>query len=106
MFAKYQGVFRSRWKAVWWALGICGTAYCTVPSQDGKADPATRAVLAAVGPALPDSATRDLTPQEEAALKAVTGEGGGIGAVAGDMPGASPTPEAKHVNPWALPGKG
>ena len=106
MLAKYQGVFRSRWKALWWALGVCTTAYCTVPSQDGKADPATQAVLAAVGPALPDSATRELTPQEEAALKSVAGEDGGLGAVAAAVPDAGPTPEPTHVNPWALPGKG
>jgi len=34
MFNKYQGVFRSRWKALMWAAGICLTAYCTVPSQE------------------------------------------------------------------------
>lgn len=34
MFNKYQGVFRSRWKALTWAAGICLTAYCTVPSQE------------------------------------------------------------------------
>jgi hypothetical protein len=34
MFAKYQGVFRSRWKALFWAAGILMTAYCTVPSPD------------------------------------------------------------------------
>ena len=34
MFAKYQGVFRSRWKALFWAAGILVTAYCTVPSPD------------------------------------------------------------------------
>ena len=106
MLAKYQGVFRSRWKALWWALGVCTTAYCTVPSQDGKSDPAEQAVLAAVSPALPDSATRELTPQEEAAMQAVTGEDGGLAAVAGAVPGAAPTPEPTHVNPWALPGKG
>ena len=37
MFAKYQGVFRSRWKALWWAAGILLTAYCTVPSADETA---------------------------------------------------------------------
>ena len=37
MFKKYQGVFRSRWKALWWAAGVCLTAYCTVPSQDQSA---------------------------------------------------------------------
>ncbi|MGE3691104.1 MAG: hypothetical protein AB7F98_06960 [Novosphingobium sp.] len=26
-------VFASRWKALWWAVGILATAYCTVPSQ-------------------------------------------------------------------------
>jgi hypothetical protein len=34
MFNKYQAVFRSRWKALWWAAGVCLTAYCTVPSDD------------------------------------------------------------------------
>ena len=34
MFAKYQNVFRSRWKAVWWSAGILLTAYCTVPSAE------------------------------------------------------------------------
>ena len=33
MLAKYQGVFRSRWKALFWAAGVCLTAYCTVPSE-------------------------------------------------------------------------
>ena len=37
MFAKYQGVFRSRWKALWWAAGILLTAYCTVPAVDDAA---------------------------------------------------------------------
>lgn len=37
MFAKYQGVFRSRWKALWWAAGVMLTAYCTVPSADETA---------------------------------------------------------------------
>ncbi len=32
--ARYQGVFRSRWRALMWALGVCLTAYCTVPSAD------------------------------------------------------------------------
>lgn len=34
MFNRYQGVFRSRWKALWWAAGVCLTAYCSVPSPD------------------------------------------------------------------------
>lgn len=34
MFRKYQAVFRSRWKALWWAAGVCLTAYCTVPVAD------------------------------------------------------------------------
>src|SRR5690349_14431410 len=107
MLAKYQGVFRSRWKALWWAAGICATAYCSVPSQDGKADPATQSVLAGIAPGLPDAATRELTPQEQAAMDAVTGDGGGVAAVAGAVPGAAPSPESTHhVNPWALPGKG
>jgi len=34
MFNKYQNIFRSRWKALGWAAGVCLTAYCTVPSAD------------------------------------------------------------------------
>ena len=34
MFNKYQNVFRSRWKALWWAAGVMLTAYCTVPSAE------------------------------------------------------------------------
>ena len=34
MLKKYQAVFSSRWKALWWAAGVCLTAYCTVPSAD------------------------------------------------------------------------
>jgi hypothetical protein len=34
MFKKYQAVFTSRWKALWWAAGVCLTAYCTVPAAD------------------------------------------------------------------------
>jgi len=38
MLGKYQAVFRSRWRAVWWSLGIMLTAYCTIPSADEKSD--------------------------------------------------------------------
>ena len=31
---KINQVFRSRWKAVTWSLGILLTAYCTVPAVD------------------------------------------------------------------------
>jgi hypothetical protein len=34
MFNKYQNIFRSRWRALGWAAGVCLTAYCTVPSAD------------------------------------------------------------------------
>lgn len=34
MLGKYQNIFRSRWKAVSWALGVMLTAYCTVPSAE------------------------------------------------------------------------
>ncbi|BBC71122.1 conserved hypothetical protein [Altererythrobacter sp. B11] len=35
MFRKYQNVFRSRWRALWWAAGVLLTAYCTVPAGHG-----------------------------------------------------------------------
>jgi hypothetical protein len=42
MFRKYQAVFTSRWKALWWAAGVCLTAYCTVPSADQTAEQAAK----------------------------------------------------------------
>lgn len=41
-------VFTSRWKAVWWSLGILATAYCTVPAEDQPGDAAefAKAMLA------------------------------------------------------------
>ena len=37
MIRRYQNIFRSRWKAVTWALGVLLTAYCSVPSPDDTA---------------------------------------------------------------------
>ena len=38
-----RGVFRSRWNALWWAAGMCMTAYCSMPDPDepggAKSDP-------------------------------------------------------------------
>ena len=48
MFAKYQGIFRSRWRALFWASGVLLTAYCTVPSEDGS-DPAMDLLQTAAG---------------------------------------------------------
>lgn len=31
---KMNQVFRSRWKAIGWSLGVLLTAYCTVPVAD------------------------------------------------------------------------
>ena len=31
---KITTVFQSRWKALFWSLGILATAYCTVPMAD------------------------------------------------------------------------
>jgi hypothetical protein len=30
-------IFRSRWRALWWAAGVLVTAYCTVPAKDDDA---------------------------------------------------------------------
>jgi hypothetical protein len=45
MFGKYQAVFRSRWRALFWASGVLLTAYCTVPSQDESDDDAGLAAI-------------------------------------------------------------
>ena len=50
MFNKYQAVFRSRWRALFWASGVLLTAYCTVPSKDGD-DPTSALLQAAAGQA-------------------------------------------------------
>lgn len=34
MFGRKQNIFRSRWRAVWWSMGVLLTAYCAVPSPD------------------------------------------------------------------------
>jgi hypothetical protein len=39
MFGSITGVFASRWKALWWSVGILLTAYCSVPSADDTAMP-------------------------------------------------------------------
>ncbi|PEQ11576.1 hypothetical protein B2G71_15715 [Novosphingobium sp. PC22D] len=39
-------VFRSRWNAIFWSLGVLLTAYCSVPSQDETDDGASLAKLA------------------------------------------------------------
>jgi hypothetical protein len=51
MFGRYQNVFRSRWKALWWAAGVLMTAYCTVPSPDEQAASPTAATVVAKAPA-------------------------------------------------------
>ncbi len=48
MFGKYQAVFRSRWRAVWWSMGVLLTAYCTVPGEEGDSDAGEIAALAAI----------------------------------------------------------
>jgi hypothetical protein len=57
MLGKYQNVFRSRWKALWWAGGVLLTAYCSVPHEGekgGKPDDADAAALAAaIGAPIP-----------------------------------------------------
>ncbi|RIV89708.1 hypothetical protein D2V17_05405 [Aurantiacibacter xanthus] len=74
MFGKYQAVFRSRWRALLWAGGVCLTAYCTVPHAG---DP---------------SAKNDADAQaEQQAVAALVEAAGGP---AQDKP-------TKHVNPWA-----
>jgi hypothetical protein len=55
MFNKYQNIFRSRWKALWWAAGVCLTAYCTVPSADHTAQKEAAAHHKAANPWAIDS---------------------------------------------------
>ena len=34
MFGSMRTVFASRWKALWWAVGVMLTAYCSIPAPD------------------------------------------------------------------------
>ncbi|OYX65760.1 MAG: hypothetical protein B7Y88_07575 [Sphingomonadales bacterium 32-64-17] len=74
MFGKYQAVFRSRWRALLWAGGVCLTAYCTVPHADDGSG---------------DDAEAQAEQQAVAAL---------VEAAGGSAQGAP----RKHVNPWAM----
>jgi hypothetical protein len=47
MFGRYQAVFRSRWRAVLWSMGVLLTAYCTVPSEGDSSDAEQIAAIAA-----------------------------------------------------------
>lgn len=50
-------VFRSRWRALWWAAGVLVTAYCVVPSPDDNGDkPASHKQAAHSNPWAKDSA--------------------------------------------------
>ena len=82
MLRKYQNVFRSRWKAVMWSMGVLLTAYCSVPSADSGGEGGAG---------------------EEKQLAAIAGViAGETGAQTGP---AAATGEHHHVNPWALPAK-
>lgn len=49
-------VFRSRWKALWWAGGMLLLAYCSIPSPEESAQPQPNtAELKAVADAFKDS---------------------------------------------------
>ena len=82
MLRKYQNVFRSRWKAVMWSMGVLLTAYCSVPSADsgGEGSAGEEEQLAAIAEAIAAQTGEQVSPAAE--------------------PG-----EHHHVNPWALPAK-
>jgi hypothetical protein len=61
MLNKYQAVFRSRWRALFWASGVLLTAYCTVPSP-GEEDPTTAMVKAVAGHPAADSPGKPVDP--------------------------------------------
>ncbi len=82
MLRKYQNVFRSRWKAVMWSMGVLLTAYCSVPSADSGGEGSTG---------------------EEEQLAAIAGVIAGETGEQGSP--AAETGEHHHVNPWALPAK-
>jgi len=42
-------VFRSRWNALFWSLGVLLTAYCSVPDADDGTPPGQKAAQQIVG---------------------------------------------------------
>ena len=81
MLRKYQNVFRSRWKAVMWSMGVLLTAYCSVPSADsGGGGASEEEQLAAIAEAIAAQTGEQVSPAAE-------------------------TSEHHHTNPWALPAK-
>ena len=99
MLAKYQNVFRSRWKALWWAAGVCLTAYCSVPSPSHHTAAKTHVASADAQQQQQQQDAEDA--QESAELhSAMNGIGWG-GGNDGDSSGAS-HPSGKHYNPWAI----
>jgi len=59
MFERYQGIFRSRWRALMWASGVLLTADCTVPSPNDPGDGSNARAQAAGVEALIGNAHRD-----------------------------------------------
>jgi hypothetical protein len=46
--AKIRTVFTSRWKALYWSLGVMITAYCSIPDPDTDPNPETEQVAKTV----------------------------------------------------------
>ena len=65
MFERYQGIFRSRWRAVFWASGVLLTAYCSVPSADEQGDEPDAKAQAAAVEALIGKAHKDESHSDE-----------------------------------------
>ena len=93
MFAKYQNVFRSRWKALWWAAGVCLTAYCSVPSPDHHTAAASH-VARADSQSAPQPQDAETAQEEASALQGIGWASGGDGSAAHRSD--------KHINPWAI----
>ena len=92
MFGSIRTVFASRWKALWWAVGVMLTAYCSIPAPD----PAPDAKIAATHEEHINPWAKGYKPSE-----APPPEGDAIEELREAVEQAKGTEAEEHVNPWA-----
>lgn len=80
--ANMKNVFASRWKALYWALGVMVTAYCTIPAAEPDSGSATPAQTK-IADATPHKGKKDPWAKGGAAHDYVKSSKGGSSLAAG-----------------------